>query len=160
MLRHGDQRRAPDALGVPLHCKQLGRSEVGTQIVHAVHPESALDDLPVQPAIVPDISVEFLDECLVERAQVFRRPLARLDPPKKYKRSTSYGPNQTGAALVKKQAIKRVAARLFAERGVAAVGLSSVGMVAQLPSRGVSYYYRNCKDLLGDARHASSNARG
>jgi AcrR family transcriptional regulator len=51
---------------------------------------------------------------------------------------------------VKKQAIKRAAARLFAERGVAAVDLSSVGMVAQLPSRGVNYYYRNREDLLGD----------
>jgi AcrR family transcriptional regulator/antitoxin (DNA-binding transcriptional repressor) of toxin-antitoxin stability system len=78
-------------------------------------------------------------------------PLPRLDPPKKkYPRSTGYGRNPTGAALVKKQDIKRVAARLFAERGVAAVGLASVGMVAQLPNRGVSYYYRNREDLLGD----------
>ena len=50
----------------------------------------------------------------------------------------------------KKQAIKRVAARLFAGRGVAAVGLASIGMVAQLPNRGVSYYYRHREDLLGD----------
>jgi len=77
-------------------------------------------------------------------------PLPRLDPPKKYQRGNAYGPNPTSAALVKKQAIRQVAARLFAERGVAAVGLASVGMVAQLPNRGVSYYYRNREDLLGD----------
>ena len=78
-------------------------------------------------------------------------PLPRLDPPKKkYTRSTGYSRTPTGAALVKKQVIKRVAARLFAERGVAAVGLASVGMVAQLPNRGVNYYYRNREDLVGD----------
>src|SRR5678815_3690517 len=77
-------------------------------------------------------------------------PLAGLDPPKQSKRSSGAGRNPTGAALIKKQAIKRVAARLFAERGVAAVGLASIGMVAQLPNRGVSYYYRHREDLLGD----------
>ena len=71
-------------------------------------------------------------------------------PSTKTKRSSGYGPNKTVAAMAKKQSIKQVAARLFAERGVAAVGLASVGMVAGLPNRGVSYYYRNREDLLVD----------
>jgi hypothetical protein len=67
VLCHSDQCWTPDAVGVPLHCKQLGRSEVGTQIVHAMHPEAALDNLPVQLAITPNTGVEALDERLVQR---------------------------------------------------------------------------------------------
>lgn len=58
--------------------------------------------------------------------------------------------NPTTAAIIKKRRIKEVAVRMFAERGVAAVGLSSIGMCADLPNRGVNYYYRNREDLLTD----------
>ena len=46
--------------------------------------------------------------------------------------------------------IKRVAARLFAERGLAAVGLTQVSHAMNLPSGSVKYDFRNRDDMLAD----------
>ena len=52
--------------------------------------------------------------------------------------------------VAKRQRIKRVAARLFAERGLAAVGLTQVSHAMNLPSGSVKYYFRNRDDMLAD----------
>ncbi len=60
----------------------------------------------------------------------------------------SYNPSP--GVVAKRQRIKRVAARLFAERGLAAVGLTQVSHAMNLPSGSVKYYFRNRDDVLAD----------
>ena len=58
--------------------------------------------------------------------------------------------NPSPGVVAKRQRIKRVAARLFAERGLAAVGLTQVSHAMNLPSGSVKYYFRNRDDMLAD----------
>ena len=58
--------------------------------------------------------------------------------------------NPSPGVVAKRQRIKRVAARLFAERGLAAVGLTQVSHAMNLPSGSVKYYFRNRDDVLAD----------
>ena len=51
--------------------------------------------------------------------------------------SRTYNPSP--GVVAKRQRIKRVAARLFAERGLAAVGLTQVSHAMNLPSGSVKY---------------------
>ena len=50
--------------------------------------------------------------------------------------------------VAKQRRTKKVAARLFAERGLAAVGLNQVSRAANLPAGTTKYYFRNRDDML------------
>jgi AcrR family transcriptional regulator len=50
--------------------------------------------------------------------------------------------------VAKQRRMKKVAARLFAERGLAAVGLNQVSRAANLPAGTTKYYFRNRDDML------------
>jgi AcrR family transcriptional regulator len=56
--------------------------------------------------------------------------------------------NPSPGVVAKKQRMKQVAARLFAERGLAAVGLTQVSQAANLPTGTTKYYFRNRDDML------------
>ena len=56
--------------------------------------------------------------------------------------------NPSPGVVAKKHRMKQVAARLFAERGLAAVGLNQVSQAANLPPGTAKYYYRNRDDML------------
>src|SRR5580700_5901912 len=78
----GYQRGTLDELGASFHREELRRSQVCAQIVNAMHPEAALDDLPVKLAIVPDESVDSVEHRLLEFTEI-RRGLAS-DPEHAY----------------------------------------------------------------------------
>ena len=65
-------------------------------------------------------------------------------------RTSSQYYNPSPGVVAKRQRIKRVAARLFAERGLAAVGLTQVSHAMNLPSGSVKYDFRNRDDVLAD----------
>ena len=69
----GDQGGALDELGPALHGEGLGRGKVGAQIVHAMHPEATLDDLPVKPAVLAEMGVDAVEHRLVQGAEFGRR---------------------------------------------------------------------------------------
>ena len=58
--------------------------------------------------------------------------------------------NPSPGVVAKRQRIKRVAARLFAERGLAAVGLTQVSHAMSLPSGSVKDDFRNRDEVLAD----------
>ena len=57
----GEQRRAADELDATLHGKRLNRVQIAFEAVDAVHPETALDDLPALPAVLFELTLELLE---------------------------------------------------------------------------------------------------
>ncbi len=58
--------------------------------------------------------------------------------------------NPSPGVVSKQKRMKQIAARLFAEKGLAGVGLNQVSRAANLPQGTSRYYFRNRDDLLAE----------
>lgn len=61
--------------------------------------------------------------------------------------------NPSPGVVSKQKRMKQIAARLFAEKGLAGVGLNQVSRAANLPQGTSRYYFRNRDDLLAEVLH-------